>query len=154
MKSEYNPVNPPKPPVITYPNASVDTLKPNIAWFGDGHTACQVEITDSNGKIVWQSDEELTFSPYIQTQRLPSSSILNARVRIKNPAGWSEWSNPKTFKTPESPIVKILNPQNAGRVKGPYVTISWDIQSDIAIDKQEISIDGSKYEEIPTGERD
>jgi len=146
----------PSAPKITYPSGKSDTLSTIVAWIGDIHDACEIRIglsRDPETANVWRSGTIETVDSRLQTPVLPACSKLYAFVRLRNAGEWGPWSEGREFLTPESPILRIVRPVNADRVRGPEVEVSWKVESHEPLASQEISIDGRAFKSVPPSDR-
>lgn len=147
---------PPSAPKITYPLGSIDSFLPSVAWMGEAHDAYEVRITNSddvNATPVWQSAVTESPDSYLKVNRVLPSRALFAFVRIRNSAGWSEWSEAAAFETPSVPVVEMKSPLHASSVKGNDITILWEVTPSESVQQQTVSIDGGTPVSIPPRER-
>lgn len=137
----------PRRPTLTFPHGTLTSLSTAVAWISDPHDACEVRIgfaAEPETADVWASGEIKTHDSRVRTPVLPASSTLCAFVRVGGPSGWSPWSDPQRFETPPSPVLRLLKPQHAGRVKGPEVTIEWEVECHEPVSLQQVTLDNAK----------
>ncbi len=130
-------------PQMTYPvSETVDSFQPQIGFAGPGHTAWQCVIKRGDA-VLWDSGERSgpDFSLRCE-QTLPPASRLLATVRLKSPGGWGAWSRPSAFSTPQAPLVRLISPREAWNVRGPSVTVRWQMETPGMEARQTLSLDG------------
>jgi len=146
----------PAAPRITYPGNETDALKTAVAWMGDAHDACEVRIGAKDSvedASVWRSGEVTTVDSRVATGELPPATKLYGFARLRNASGWGPWSAAAEFATPDAPIVRILTPSNAGRVRGPEVTVNWSVEPAGGVTGQSATIDGKRCAAIAPEDR-
>lgn len=112
---------------VSYPEGVIDTLQPWVAFIGPPHDKWQAQVQSEQG-VVWDSGEMSSREYRTRCATLPGSSAFSARVRVLVDGHWSDWSQQSAFQTPPSPVVRLLEPIDAGRVIGPRVRVRWDAE--------------------------
>ena len=141
-------------PTVTYPvSETVDSFRPTIAFQGPPHPAYQCIIT-SGDTTVWDSGA-VTSTAF--TCRAPSNLspgvAYQAKVRVQNAVGWSDYSTASTFSTPIEPIVRFTTCRDADVLRGPSITVRWLAEAATGITAQSISIDGGTPITLTTSRR-
>lgn len=137
----------PAAPKVTYPHGPLKSLHTVVGWMGDDHDRHQVRITyqdDPNAAAVYDSGIMMKPAWSHTPPQLPSETSLFAFVRLHNSAGWGPWSAGQAFSTPPVPVIRILSPENAGRVRGPDVEIKWECEFEEAITDLKVVFDGKE----------
>jgi len=124
---------------ITYPAGPIDTLSPVLAFISTPHEAIQAELS---GALEWSSGVVDSRAFRLSLPALSSGEDYSLRVRVRDSGAWGDWSEPVSFTTPKSPVVRLVSPTDAGRAIGPNVDIRWDVESDSPLDSLLVTVDG------------
>jgi hypothetical protein len=122
---------PPPTPVIFSPanGATGISTKPTFSWnASDGAASYHLHVSAGDFSSVVVNDSGITETSHISLSSLLNNTSYNWRVRAKNAAGTSSWSNVWSFttrSTPTPPAPALHKPENGAVDVSTDTTLLW-----------------------------